>query len=196
MEEIIKDANFYPIQPILHIKLPGKPPLQVPRRQGWCLSAHHWTHSARPSLLGTWQVLQKNINKEKNKIYKIDLAKIVTFPIQSVHKVDQSVINAMMLILKRNTPCTSNVEEFCERGSHWGVLESPVSLPFSRLIKIIILLNSLAFLPLCLVSFFWLTRGVLRHCKVDFNSAIWTEAVLSAICFSNQTVNWRQCCRC
>lgn len=122
----------------------------------------------------------KKINKGRNKIYKqICLEKKpVIFPIQSVRQVDQSVINAKMLILKEKYIVYFGT--MYVNTSHRGVLELTVSLLFFRLVKII-LLDSLEFLLLFLFSFFWLPMGMLRHCKIDFYSVIWIEALLRAI---------------
>jgi len=54
------------------------------------------------------QEKKKKERKEQNIQADVLTAKIKTFLIKSVHKVDQSVINAMMLIFK-NTPCTFGI---------------------------------------------------------------------------------------
>lgn len=61
-------------------------------------------------MLGTSQVLRKKKKKRKGNNIKADVltANIMTFPIKSVHKVNQSVMNATMLRFK-NIPYTFGI---------------------------------------------------------------------------------------
>lgn len=104
-EEIMKDASFHPIWPVLSIRVSVKPPFQVSRRQGWCLSAHHQVPPL-DSLLATDKGSAKKTSiRGRIKYIKQDslTAKILTFPIQFVHKVDRCYICNDAYVKKKYT---------------------------------------------------------------------------------------------